>query len=109
MQVGNKIIFDDKETTIVNVWAMGKHRKYLLADGREIMVEPGQEHTLIDSGRVRIVTQNSPLKVPANETVPFKKSEPQAPAPKPPSAKPAPNVDSVRKPFNWGGDQNEHD
>lgn len=88
MQVGNKIVFDDKETTIVNVWSQGRHRKYILADGRDIMVEPGQEHTLIDSGRVRIISQNSPLK------------QPPAPAPKPLPAKPK---------FNWGGEQNEHE
>jgi hypothetical protein len=100
MLVGTKIIWEDRETTIANVWASGKYRKYLLADGREILVEPGKEHELMDTGRLRVLSNNSPLKVPVEE--PRQVLPKVGPSPKaiPPAAK---------QRSNWGGDQHEHE
>lgn len=66
LYTGQRIILHGTEGVVVNSWAMGRYRKYVLADGREIHADLDQ---LVAKGVLHIVKKNPIVNLPKSKNL----------------------------------------
>jgi hypothetical protein len=56
MKVGDKVVLEGKSATIEAAWGAGKHTKYVLSDGREVL----DLDKLVESGVAKLAVSEVP-------------------------------------------------
>ena len=58
LEVGTTVIYQERQTVIVNRWAQGKFHRYILADGRQFYADP---EDLIQQGKLQVLEKSEEI------------------------------------------------